>query len=187
MSKFLLKYFKEYANLIQNSEHIVVDLNKIKNILITASAAGNKAIIVGNGASAAIASHVAVDFTKSALIKCVNFNESGIITCFANDYGYEHWVEHALNFYGEKGDVLIAISSSGASMNIINGCTKAREMDFYKVVTLSGMSPENMLRKSGDVNLWVDCDEYNHIENMHQFWLLAIVESIIADNKNQTI
>ena len=58
-------------------------------------AAGKKVIIAGNGGSAAMASHVAVDFTKAAGIRAINFNEADLITCFSNDYGYEHWVAQA--------------------------------------------------------------------------------------------
>ena len=184
MSNFLNKYISEYSRLFHESASIIAELSSIKDILLSASEHGNKAIIIGNGASAAIASHVAVDLTKNAGVRCINFNESGIITCFANDYGYEHWVENALNYYGDKGDVLIAISSSGASMNIINGCHAARKKEFSKVITLSGMDVDNPLKDMGDINLWVNSNEYNHIENLHQFWLLAVVELII-NSKNE--
>ena len=72
-----------------------------------------------------MASHFSVDLTKTAKIRCVNFNESDLITCFANDYGYKEWVRKAVEFYGDKGDVGIFISSSGKSPNIINGCYAA--------------------------------------------------------------
>src|SRR5436189_251986 len=64
---------------------------------------GRKLIVVGNGGSAAIASHVSVDLVKTAGIRAMNFNEADLLTCFANDYGYEHWVEQALGFYADKG------------------------------------------------------------------------------------
>jgi D-sedoheptulose 7-phosphate isomerase len=141
---------------------------------------GTKVIIVGNGGSAAMASHISVDLTKNAGIRSINFNEPDLITCFANDYGYEHWLEKAVEFYGDKGDVFIGISSSGSSENILNGCRAAREKKFSKVITFSGMNSENILRKLGDINLWVNSKAYNHIENIHQFWLLAIVDVIIG-------
>jgi len=127
-----------------------------------------------------MASHVAVDLTKNAGIRCVNFNEADLITCFSNDYGYERWVEKAVEFYCDEGDVFIAISSSGSSNNILNGCRAAREKNFSKVITLSGMSADNQLKKLGDINLWADSKAYNHIENIHQFWLLAVVDLIIG-------
>ena len=85
-----------------------------------------------------------------------------------------------MEFYGDEGDVFIGISSSGSSENILNGCHAAREKKFSKVITFSGMNSENPLRKLGDINLWVNSKAYNHIENIHQFWLLAVVDVIIG-------
>ncbi len=166
--------------LVSKSHDMIDPLIQVKNAIVSASKNGRKTIIVGNGGSAAMASHVSVDLTKNAKIRCINFNESDLITCFSNDYGYEYWVEKAVGFYGDEGDVFIGISSSGSSKNILNGCQIAREMDFSKVITFSGMKSDNPLRKLGDVNLWVDSRAYNHIENIHQFWLLAIVDMIIG-------
>ena len=180
MENFLEKYIDDFSNLVISSEEMINDLLAVKDALVLASKKGNKSIIVGNGGSAAIASHFAVDLTKNAKVRCINFNESDLITCFANDYGYEHWIEKAVEFYGDEGDVFIGISSSGSSDNILNGCRAAREKKFSKVITLSGMNSENPLRKLGDINLWVNSKAYNHIENIHQFWLLAIVDVIIG-------
>ena len=121
-----------------------------------------------------------MDLTKNAGIRCVNFNEADLITCFANDFGYEHWVEKAVEFYGDEGDVFIAISSSGQSRNIINGCKAARDNKFSSVITFSGFNNDNPLRQLGDINLWVDSKAYNFVENIHQVWLLAIVDLIIG-------
>ena len=180
MKIFLEKYIDDFSNLVISSEEMINDLLAVKDALVSASKKGNKSIIVGNGGSAAIASHVSVDLTKNAGIRCINFNESDLITCFANDYGYEHWVEKAVEFYGDEGDVFVAISSSGSSENILNGCRAAREKKFSKIITLSGMNSENPLRKIGDINFWVNSKAYNHIENIHQFWLLAVVDVIIG-------
>lgn len=178
--EFLQNYLKDFTELISTSSEIIVDLIQIKSSLISAVEKGKKIIIVGNGGSAAIASHIAVDLTKNAKIRCINFNESDLITCFANDYGYESWVENAVKFYGDEGDVFIGISSSGSSKNILNGCHAAREKNFSNVITLSGMNADNPLKKLGDINLWVDSKAYNHIENTHQFWLTALVDLIIG-------
>jgi len=177
---FLKQYIKDYSDLILPEGGLINTLMKVKNALVKASDNGKKVIIVGNGGSAAMASHICVDLTKNAGIRSINFNESDLITCFANDYGYEHWVEKAVEFYGDKGDVFIGISSSGSSQNILNGCHIARKKNFSNVITFSGMNSENPLRKLGDINLWVDSKAYNHIENIHQFWLLAIVDVIIG-------
>ena len=135
---------------------------------------------IGNGGSAAIASHVSVDLTKNANIRSVNFNEADLITCFSNDYGYEHWIEMAINYFGDKNDVLIVISSSGKSKNIINACTAAKKKKFSKIITLTGHSIKNPIKKLGNINLWVNSKAYNKIENIHQFWLLSLVDLIVG-------
>ena len=134
-----------------------------------------KVILAGNGGSAAMASHVAVDLTKTAGIRAINFNEADLLTCFANDYGYEHWVARALEFYADPGDLAILISSSGASQNMLNGAEQASSMGLA-VISLSGFSPDNTLRRLGDLNLWAASDSYNIVEMTHHVWLLAIVD-----------
>ena len=139
---------------------------------------GKKIILVGNGGSAAMASHVAVDFVKAASIRAINFNEADLITCFANDYGYENWVEKALEAYADSGDLAILISSSGKSQNILNAAEKANEMGL-SVITVSGFLTDNPLRKLGDLNLWVDSTEYNIVEMTDHVWLVAIIDYLI--------
>ena len=141
----------------------------------------NKIILVGNGGSASIASHLAVDFTKAAGVRSLTFNESSLLTCFGNDYGYENWVEKALEFYADEQDLIILISSSGNSNNIINGAKKAKRMN-CNVVTFSGFSPENGLNNLGDLNFWVNSKVYNYVETIHQIWLLSSVDYLIKLN-----
>ena len=151
---------------------------QVANEISACKGRGGKTIVVGNGGSAAISSHVAVDLTKAAKTRAINFNESDLITCFANDYGYENWVAEAIKAYGDTGDVLILISSSGSSKNIVNAAKQGREMGL-KVVTLSGFASDNNLRGSGDINLWANSKSYNYVEMVHQGWLLAIVDYLI--------
>lgn len=182
-NKFLENYFREIRELISDSSKVINDLIDVKKTILLASKRGKNIFIVGNGGSSAIASHFSVDLTKNANIRCTNFNEPDLITCFSNDYGYDHWVEKAVEFYGSEGDVFIGISSSGSSKNILNGCNAARKMKFSSVITFSGMSYDNPLRKLGDINLWLESKAYNHIENIHQLWLLAIVDLIIGKSE----
>ena len=98
-----------------------------------------------------------------------------------NDYGYEHWVERAIEFYADHNDVVILISSSGMSENILNAAQKAKNMGL-PVVTLSGFSFDNKLRKCGDVNLWVDSSKYNVVEIVHQTWILSIIDYLIEQD-----
>ena len=176
----LTAYLEQFQRLCADSEPWLSQLIAVKELLVSASRAGRKTIVVGNGGSAAIASHVAVDLTKNAGIRAINFNESDLITCFANDYGYEQWLAKAIEAYGDSGDVLVAISSSGQSPNILNACQAARHQRFAAVVTFSGLSADNPLRRLGDHNFWVDSRAYNLVETIHQLWLLAIVDLIVG-------
>ena len=179
--KFLDEYFKDFKNLVDsNNNEIKKKLINLKKILINTRKNKKKIIIFGNGGSASIASHFSVDLTKNAKIRCVNCNEADLITCFSNDYGYEHWIEMAINYFGDKNDVLIVISSSGKSKNIINACTAAKKKKFSKIITLTGHSIKNPIKKLGNINLWVNSKAYNKIENIHQFWLLSLVDLIIG-------
>lgn len=173
--KYFNKYFENFSKHLHD-----VDAEKLQEIAKIISEIGsNKVIIVGNGGSAAMASHVAVDLTKVAGLRAINFNEADLITCLANDYGYENWVSQALKLYSNPRDILILISSSGMSKNILNAAKSAKELGLL-TITLSGFSETNSLSSMGEINLWVDSSEYNIIEMTHHVWLLAIVDFIIA-------
>jgi len=173
--------FNEYFELLNEKLNSVNTelLEESVNLIKKTKKNGGKVIIVGNGGSAAMASHVAVDLTKNANIRAINFNEADLLTCFANDYGYEKWVEKALGFYADKNDLVILISSSGTSLNIVNAANFAKDNNL-KLITLSGFSNKNLLNKLGDINLWVDSKGYNIIEMTHNVWLLAIVDKLIG-------
>lgn len=179
----MITYFTDYFKNIDNASHAanIEDFILISKLICKANKIGGKVIIVGNGGSASIASHVSIDFTKAANIRAITFNESSLITCFSNDYGYEHWVEKAIEFYADQNDIVILISSSGMSENIVNAAHKAKNMGL-PVVTLSGFSSDNKLRKCGDVNLWVDSTKYNVVEIVHQTWILAIIDYLIEQD-----
>jgi D-sedoheptulose 7-phosphate isomerase len=180
-AKFLDEYFDDFKKIINfNSDEIKKKLINLKKIFITTKKNRKKILIFGNGGSAAIASHFSVDLTKNAKIRCTNYNEPDLITCFSNDFGYERWVEMAIKYYGNKGDVLIVISSSGKSKNMINACIAAREKKFSKIITLTGHLANNPVKKLGDINLWVNSKAYNYVENIHQFWLLSLVDLVIG-------
>jgi D-sedoheptulose 7-phosphate isomerase len=179
-SDFISKYFADINSALISIDHNAFD--KVVSLIEIANKKSGKIIIIGNGGSAAIASHLAIDFTKAANIRAINFNESSILTCFSNDYGYEHWAEMALEFYADKYDLVVLISSSGQSKNIINAGRKAKKMGL-SLITLSGFLESNPLKELGDVNLWVNSQEYNVVENAHQIWLLAAVDYLIESNK----
>jgi D-sedoheptulose 7-phosphate isomerase len=176
--KFFTDYFKFIQAGMESINH--EDLIKASEKIQAVSKAGHKLIIAGNGGSAAMASHVAVDFTKAAGIRAINFNEADLLTCFANDYGYERVFEKAVDFYGDASDLLILISSSGSSQNVVNVAKRAKEL-MMSVITFTGFNSGNPLRQAGDINFWVDSKAYNIVEMTHHIWLLAIVDYIIGD------
>ena len=177
-----MDFFLDYFNILSEKikEVDIGILNQAIEMIKITNQNGGKTIIVGNGGSAATASHVSVDLTKNANIRAVNFNEADLLTCFSNDYGYDRWVEKAIEFYADTGDLIILISSSGTSKNIINGGRKAKGMGL-KVITFSGFNADNSLRQLGDINLWVNSKAYNIIEMTHTIWLVAMVDKIIGN------
>ena len=176
--QFLTNIMAQYESLLKNDE-IAEIIIEAKELLINQNKKGNKVILAGNGASAAIASHGALDFTKQAKIRSICFNDSAFITAFSNDYGYENWIEKAFSFHGKNEDVVILISSSGSSPNIVNAAKYAKENEMY-VISFSGFEHTNPLNQLGDIKFWVDSKAYNIIENMHQIWLLMICDLIIG-------
>ena len=129
------------------------------NLLKETIQSNKKVLFVGNGGSAAMASHVAIDFTKSARIRATNYNEADLLTCFSNDFGYENWVSKTLEFYADKGDTVILISSSGKSKNIINGAKKAQELDL-PILSLTGFKENNEIKERSYINFWADSEAF---------------------------
>lgn len=181
--QFINNYLEDFSKLLKPNNELVEQLIQIRNLLLEVKNNNKKVMIFGNGGSAAISSHFSVDLTKNANLRCHNFNEADLITCFANDYGFEHWIEKSIDFYGDEGDLLIAISSSGASQNMLNAVRAARNGKFHAVITLSGFNQDNDLRKLGDINLWVNSSAYNFVENIHQIWLLTIADLLIGSRE----
>jgi len=177
---FINNYLEDFATLVKPNDQIIEKIIDAKNTLIRVKKDNAKIMIFGNGGSAAIASHASVDLTKTANIRAVNFNEADLITCFSNDYGYEKWIEKAIDFYADCKDVLILISSSGKSSNMINACQAARNKKISKIITFTGHDKNNPLSKLGDINFWINSKAYNFVENTHQVWLLTIVDLIIG-------
>ena len=175
MISYSEKYLKKFKLLLEGIK--TSDIETISKTLIDCKKKKNSVFIFGNGGSASIASHVSTDLNKVCNIKSRNFNEANHITCFSNDYGYEKWVQKALAFHADKGDLLISISSSGESKNIINGSKFAKKIG-CKVITLTGFDKNNKLKKIGHINLWLESKNYNFIEMVHHTWLLSIVDLI---------
>ena len=180
-TRFFEEYFEALSQRLRDAS--AGELDALCRTLTGARERGRKIILAGNGASAAIASHVAVDLTKASGIRAVNFNEADLITCLSNDYGYENWIARAIEFYGVEGDIVLLISSSGKSQNVVNAATGAREHGL-EVITLSGFDADNPLRALGTLNLWVNSRSYNIVEMTHQSWLLAAIDRISSSDRS---
>ncbi len=176
--QFLIDYLDRYRQSIFETD-VKAKMIDLKDLMKAAHVNGKKVIIAGNGGSAAIAAHCAVDLTKNAGIRCVNFSDPSLVTCLANDYGYERWVEKALEFYGDEGDLVILVSSSGKSPNMVRAAEFACRKG-YKVATFTGFAANNPLSVHGHLNFWVDSRAYNIVETTHQIWLLAVCDLIIG-------
>src|ERR1700751_3942839 len=140
-------------------------------------AAGNKLIFVGNGGSAAIASHMATDYSKNGDVRSLALNDSSTLTCLGNDLGYDRVFAKQLELHARAGDLVIAISSSGHSANILNAVKAARAAQ-CAVLTLSGFSADNPLRRLGDINFFIDSDRYGFVEIGHLTICHAILDFI---------
>jgi D-sedoheptulose 7-phosphate isomerase len=125
-----------------------------------------KAVVVGNGGSAAIASHMQNDLCKAVRMRSLVFTEQSLLTALANDDGYQTAYETLMNLWAEPDDLLIAISSSGQSDNILR-CAQAARKAGSRIVTLSGFAADNPLRSLGDVNFYIPSRSYGHVELAH--------------------
>lgn len=150
-------------------------IGALREMCLAASRAGNKVIFIGNGGSSAIASHMAVDWTKNGGIRAIAFNDAPTLTCLANDFGYPAVFAKQLEYYATSGDVVIIVSSSGHSPNIMSAAEQAfsRRLD---LVTLSGMNPDNVLRRKGILSFYVPAMDYGIVEISH----LALLHSVVS-------
>ncbi len=137
-----------------------------------------KVFFIGNGGSAAIAIHMTADFMKNGRMKAYSLYDSSVMTCMGNDYGYEKVFAGQLEAFMNENDLLVAISSSGNSMNIVNAINTAREKG-GEVITLSGFKPDNKIRHMGDYNVYVNIEHYGIVESVHNLLLQQVVDTIL--------
>ncbi len=187
MREFAENYYNnlfECANSIrvtnQNGENLTFShgIENAVNLMMAQAAAGQKVIFIGNGGSAAISSHMAIDFWKNGGMKAVSFNDGPQLTCISNDYGYKHVFEKPIEMFTDSGDVLVAISSSGKSENILLGVQAAR-LKGCKIITLSGFAENNPLSSAGEINFYVPSKSYGHVEVLHHSICHCMIDTIM--------
>lgn len=138
---------------------------------------GGRLYLIGNGGSAGVAAHSVTDFLNVAKLRAATLHDPSLLTCMANDYGYENAFARILATVASAGDVLIAISSSGNSNNIRNAAGEMRRLG-GTTITLSGFKRDNPLRSLGEVNLWLDSGDYGMVEIGHQFLLHNLADRL---------
>lgn len=189
MRKIAQDYYNDFQTFLNSIT--VTDNNKNKktfyegielvcDLILKNKNINNKLIFIGNGASASISSHMAIDFSKNAGIRAIAFNDSALLTCISNDYGYKHVFEKPIEMFADKGDILFAISSSGNSENILAGVRAAR-VKRCNVITFSGFNSHNPLSLMGDFNFYVPAQDYGPVEVIHHSICHCILHTIMKD------
>lgn len=191
MKDDIVRYFSELSALFPKTEvtdgnNKSVDfadgLEKVINLVIRQTGKGYKVIFIGNGGSASIASHQAIDYFKNGGMRAICFTDASLLTCLSNDFGYQYVFEKPIEMFADKGDVLIAISSSGKSENILRGVDAARKTGCH-IITMSGFKPNNPLRYKGKFNFYVPSNSYGYVEIAHLVLCHCVVDMIIGCKK----
>lgn len=192
--KFVEKYYTEFKKAIENIEAtddnagsigFSAGIGRSVELLLEIQNKKNRVYIVGNGGSAAIASHTAIDLLKNGNIPATAFNDASLLTCISNDLGFEDVFAKPVEMLARKGDLVICISSSGNSANIVKAANTARAKG-CQVITLSGFAPDNSLRPLGNINFFVSSFSYGFLEIIHQYILHGILDAKMYchDSKN---
>ena len=154
-------------------------MTEISKIIVSRRRTSGKVLLIGNGGSASIASHIATDFLKSCRIPALTFNDPSLLTCMSNDYGYGSVFAKPLEILAKKGDIVFTVSSSGKSPNILSAAAAAKKKGCY-IITLSGFSPDNPLRSKGNINFYVPSHSYGCVEISHLAICHSIVDTMIS-------
>jgi len=187
--EFARKYFDSLVETLQSVKvsngdgqamEIFEGIEIVARTIIDQAHGGHKLMFVGNGASAAISSHMATDYWKNGGVRSVAFNDIALLTCISNDHGYKHVFEKPIEMFADTGDLLMAISSSGKSENILRAVQAARKAG-CRVVTFSGFEKDNPLRSMGDYNFFAVSPSYGPVEIIHLSLCHCILDAIIQE------
>ncbi len=178
--KFFNKYYQDLIDSVEKLD--IKKINSICELIKKVSKKKGTVYIAGNGGSASTASHISTDLTKNAKVKSNTFNDVNLVTCFSNDYGYENWLKAAVRYYIQPNDLVILISVSGKSQNLINAANFCRKKKI-KLVTITGAKKNNPLSKKGVINYWINSKAYNIVETLQMLILASIVDRIIGKSE----
>ena len=129
----------------------------------------------GNGASATMAEHMSADWFKNGGVNTYSFSEIASLTAISNDIDYSQVFSYRLERVNPKDSLIVGISSSGNSPNIVNALSTAKRKGMY-TVSISGMKPDNRIRLIGDVNFYVPLDTYGLVESAHAILLHMMLD-----------
>lgn len=159
---------RDYEEAIHNLVDLFTEIKRHKK----------QVFFIGNGGSAAIASHMTADFMKNGGMRTNSLYDNSVTTCMGNDYGYEYIFSRPLEFLANENDLLVAISSSGNSKNIVNAIKAAQKKRMY-VITFSGFEKVNSINRLGIYNVYVPVCHYGMVESIHNLILQQIVDVIL--------
>lgn len=159
---------------------------RFTELAIQAYAHGSTIFFLGNGASASMASHFAADMAKNAGVKTMVFTDLSLLTAVANDIDYEQVYSEPLKWYMRAKDMVIAISSSGNSPNIVHAVVQAKELE-GTVITISAMGEDNAIRKLGDLNFYIPASTYGLAETAHAAILHFWMDMVEVKTKERTL
>ena len=171
-------YLQNYFALLK-SNNVVQQLQDLSARLQKQRANKGRLLIFGNGASASIASHAALDFTKQGKLETLCFHDPALITAYANDYEYKNAFKEILISYSNTSDIVFLVSVSGESPNLIEVAKEAKAKGIYSV-SFTGRYSDNSLSLITDEKFWVDSHAYNIVENIHSIWITTLIDYLVG-------
>lgn len=174
-------YYNEFISNLQPFG-LFEELELLKSRIINTKLRGGKIVLIGNGASASIASHAALDLSKQAGIRSLTFNDATLITALVNDISRENWLIKACDIYIDGNDLVIFISVSGESPNLVNAA-KSLSSKKIEIVSFTGKKNKNSLMSLSDQSFKVNSNSYNIVESIHMIWITSVIDLIIGKSE----
>ena len=171
-------YMKNYEKLLFDPA-VYQQLKEFASFLNLKRKEGVRLVFAGNGASSSISSHAALDFTKQGKIQAITFTDPALVSAYSNDFGFENALVEMFNSYRKNNDLLILVSTSGNSENIVNLATSAKKLG-HQVISFTGRESSNALKTTSDIAFWVDSHAYNIVENIHMIWLGYLIDCLVG-------
>jgi D-sedoheptulose 7-phosphate isomerase len=177
-------YFSTFARLLDQvaittdrAELVAVDeaVDSVVDSIVSVKDSSAKVLLIGNGGSAAIVSHMQNDLCKTVGVRAMVFTEGPLLTATANDDGYHAVFQRPVELWADAHDLLIAVSSSGESENIVKAAAAAKAKG-CRVVTMTGFNAANRLRQLGHLNVYVPACTYGYVETAH-----ALIAHCVTD------